>query len=159
MGAKLLHILAPSYFPAGLPLQYRHRSGVSPPSSGWIGVVPPRRGTRISTYWGTRGMRGTKAYSASGNCGAAARPHPPPGIHRIHLPSADQPSRRPPCFALARFFVNDVAKRLSDNKYGLGAPSARRENQSSHVATRFKSLGLLGCLSCVRYRTSTWHLS
>ncbi len=35
-------ILASSYFSVGLPLQYCHRSRVSPPSSGWIGVVPLR---------------------------------------------------------------------------------------------------------------------
>lgn len=41
---KLFYILASSYFSAGPPLQYRHRSRVSPPSSGWIGVVPLRLG-------------------------------------------------------------------------------------------------------------------
>ena len=35
-------ILASSYFPVELPLQYCHRGRVSPPSSGWIGVVPLR---------------------------------------------------------------------------------------------------------------------
>lgn len=35
-------ILASSYFSIGLPLKYCHRNRVSPPSSGWIGVVPLR---------------------------------------------------------------------------------------------------------------------
>ena len=30
---------------------------------------------------------------------------------------------------------------------------------SVYAGTRFKSLGLLGCLSCIHYCTSTWHLS
>ena len=42
-GVKLFIILASSYFSAGPPLQYRHRSRVSPPS-GWIGVLPLRLG-------------------------------------------------------------------------------------------------------------------
>ena len=37
-------ILASSYFSAGPPLQYCYRGRVSPPSSRWIGVVPPRLG-------------------------------------------------------------------------------------------------------------------
>jgi hypothetical protein len=35
-------LLAMSYFPKGLRLQYRRRCGVSRPCSGWERVGPPR---------------------------------------------------------------------------------------------------------------------
>ncbi len=34
--------LASSYCPVGLPPKYRRRCSVSPLSSGWVSVVPPR---------------------------------------------------------------------------------------------------------------------
>ena len=43
-GVKLFITLASSYFSAGPPLQYCHRSRVQPPSSRWIGVDPLRLG-------------------------------------------------------------------------------------------------------------------
>ena len=97
IGAKLLHILAPSYFPTGLPLQYRNRSRVSPPSSGWIGVVPLRlRHQNID--WGTRDGRtwggGEHVYR--------------PAIVRLqfrrgsHTPFVDRPAGTPLCPAPAR---------------------------------------------------------
>ena len=35
-------VLASSYCPVGLPPKYRRRCSVSPLSSGWVSVVPPR---------------------------------------------------------------------------------------------------------------------
>ena len=43
-GVKFFIILASNYFSIGPPLQYWQHSGVSPLSSGWIGVVSLRLG-------------------------------------------------------------------------------------------------------------------
>ena len=55
----------------------------------------------------------------------------------------------------AEFLIFSCCQRVEQWKWMTSV----RSNWSNHVGTKFKSIGLLGCLSGIHYCTSTWPLS